>query len=141
MVVKSTASTVPPKCQSYNILYRINILIGLILINMFIVKSTHFLVLYTKQHFLAVATPPTPLPSSGREISKCCLSLLTQISFHVAICIFWQHTAVIKHRWQCGELYNTIGSLESYSWQCGQLYHTAGSLESYITQLVVWIVI
>ena len=44
MVVKSTASTVPPKCQSYNILYRINILIGLILINMFIVKS--------KQNFL-----------------------------------------------------------------------------------------
>ena len=39
MVVKSTASTVPPKCQSYNILYRISILIGIILINMFIVKS------------------------------------------------------------------------------------------------------
>ena len=36
MVVKSTAFSVPPKCQSYNILYRINILIGLTLINMFI---------------------------------------------------------------------------------------------------------
>ena len=36
MVVKSTAFLVPPKCQSYNILYRINILIGLTLINMFI---------------------------------------------------------------------------------------------------------
>ena len=33
MVVKST---VPPKCQLYNILYRINILIGLTLINVFI---------------------------------------------------------------------------------------------------------
>ena len=39
MVVKFTASMVPPKCQSYIILYRINILIGLLLINMFIVKS------------------------------------------------------------------------------------------------------
>ena len=36
LVVKSTASTVPLKCQSYNILYRINILIGLTLMNMFI---------------------------------------------------------------------------------------------------------
>ena len=36
MDYKSTAFSVPPKCQSYNILYRINILIGLTLINMFI---------------------------------------------------------------------------------------------------------
>ena len=36
MVVKSTAFLVPPKCQLYNILYRINILIGLTLINVFI---------------------------------------------------------------------------------------------------------
>ena len=36
MVVKCTAFSVPPKCQSYNILYRINILIGLTLINTFI---------------------------------------------------------------------------------------------------------
>ena len=36
MVVKSTAFSVPPKCKSYNISYRINILIGLTLINMFI---------------------------------------------------------------------------------------------------------
>ena len=37
MVVKSTASTVLPKCQSYNS-FKLNILIGLLL-NMFIVKS------------------------------------------------------------------------------------------------------
>ena len=36
MVVKSTAFSLPSKCQSYNTLYRINILIGLTLINMFI---------------------------------------------------------------------------------------------------------
>ena len=36
MVVKSTAFSVPPKRQSYNILYRINILIRLTLINMFL---------------------------------------------------------------------------------------------------------
>ena len=38
VVTISTAFMVPPKCQSYNSSYKLNILIGLI-INMFIVKS------------------------------------------------------------------------------------------------------
>ena len=42
MVVKSTAFSVLPKCQSYNILYRINILNGLTLINMYIKTKQSF---------------------------------------------------------------------------------------------------
>ena len=46
MVVKSTAFSVP-----YNIVYRINILIGLTLINMFIKTKTNFFLFFRSGYF------------------------------------------------------------------------------------------